>query len=134
MTRAVTRSPEETIALGREFALRLAPGAIVALHGTLGSGKTCFVQGACLGLGALGNISSPTFTIINEYPARIMFIIFNLLFQKIFRFSDAQAGFVVPPDRDMNLVAYRFRDLLNTIGSNTAQRHFLIAHLQQLRD
>ena len=69
MTRAVTRSPEETIALGREFALRLTPGAIVALYGTLGSGKTCFVQGVCLGLGASGNISSPTFTIINEYPA-----------------------------------------------------------------
>ena len=69
MTRTVTRSPGETVALGREFAARVVPGAVIALHGTLGSGKTCFALGVCLGLGATGNISSPTFTIINEYPA-----------------------------------------------------------------
>jgi tRNA threonylcarbamoyladenosine biosynthesis protein TsaE len=69
MRRIVTRSAEETEAAGEAFAARLTPGSVVAIAGTLGSGKTRFVVGICRGLGARGNISSPTFTIINEYPA-----------------------------------------------------------------
>jgi tRNA threonylcarbamoyladenosine biosynthesis protein TsaE len=69
MKRVVTHSPEETVALGRTFAATLRPGDVVALAGNLGSGKTQFVKGVCAGLGAKGNISSPSFTLIHEYPA-----------------------------------------------------------------
>ena len=65
----LSRSAEETEAAGRAFAGRLRPGDIVALTGTLGSGKTRFVSGVCGGLGVRGHVTSPTFTLINEYPA-----------------------------------------------------------------
>ena len=64
-----TTSPGETIDLGRSFAFRLRPGDVVALLGDLGTGKTRFVMGVCEALGARGHIASPTFTLINEYPA-----------------------------------------------------------------
>jgi tRNA threonylcarbamoyladenosine biosynthesis protein TsaE len=64
-----TRSPEETIRLGGLFAARLHPGDVVAILGDLGTGKTRFVMGVCEALGARGHIASPTFTLINEYPA-----------------------------------------------------------------
>ncbi len=64
-----TTSPGETIELGRSFASRLRPGDVVALLGELGTGKTRFVMGVCEALGTGGHVSSPTFTLINEYPA-----------------------------------------------------------------
>jgi len=69
MKRVVTRSPEETRELGREFANTLHPGDVVALVGELGTGKTLFASGVCRGLGAAGHTGSPTFTLIHEYPA-----------------------------------------------------------------
>jgi tRNA threonylcarbamoyladenosine biosynthesis protein TsaE len=69
MIRILSRSAEETEAAGRAFAPRLVPGDVVALTGMLGSGKTRFVAGVCHGLGVTGHVASPTFTIINEYPA-----------------------------------------------------------------
>ena len=64
-----SRSPEETAAIGRTFAASLRPGDVVALFGTLGSGKTSFITGVCEALGARLHATSPTFTLINEYPA-----------------------------------------------------------------
>jgi len=69
MSPTLSRSQEETIALGRAFAASLQPGDVVALYGSLGSGKTRFVSGVCEGLGARMHATSPTFTLINEYPA-----------------------------------------------------------------
>jgi tRNA threonylcarbamoyladenosine biosynthesis protein TsaE len=69
MKRILSRSAEETEAAGRAFAARLRPGDVVALTGTLGSGKTRFAAGVCGGLGVRGHVTSPTFTLINEYPA-----------------------------------------------------------------
>lgn len=63
-----TTSPDETIARGNEFVSTLDAGAIVCLQGDLGAGKTHFVKGMAEGLGIDGNeVSSPTFTLINEY-------------------------------------------------------------------
>jgi tRNA threonylcarbamoyladenosine biosynthesis protein TsaE len=64
-----TTSPGQTIDLGRSFASRLHPGDVVAILGDLGTGKTRFVMGVCDALGASGHVASPTFTLINEYPA-----------------------------------------------------------------
>lgn len=69
MTRIRTTSEEETVAAGRTFAASLRAGDVVAFYGTLGSGKTRFITGVCEGLGARMHATSPTFTIINEYPA-----------------------------------------------------------------
>ena len=60
-------SVEETEALGRALAQRLAPGAVVAFTGDLGAGKTAFVRGMAQGLGIAQRVTSPTFTIVNEY-------------------------------------------------------------------
>ena len=60
-------SEQETEAIGREMAQRLAPGAVVAFTGDLGAGKTAFVRGMAQGLGISQRVTSPTFTIVNEY-------------------------------------------------------------------
>jgi tRNA threonylcarbamoyladenosine biosynthesis protein TsaE len=63
-----SHSEEETIAVGRELAVRLSAGHIVLLYGDLGAGKTAFVRGLAQGLGATADdVSSPTFTLIQEY-------------------------------------------------------------------
>jgi tRNA threonylcarbamoyladenosine biosynthesis protein TsaE len=65
---ATTRSEEETAAVAARLAASLAPGAVVLLTGDLGAGKTAFVRGLAAGLGIdPGEISSPTFTLIQEY-------------------------------------------------------------------
>jgi len=67
MVDIVSNSPEETISIGKRIASFLTAGSVVALVGCLGSGKTCLTKGIALGLGITENITSPTYTIINEY-------------------------------------------------------------------
>jgi tRNA threonylcarbamoyladenosine biosynthesis protein TsaE len=66
-----TNSPEETWALAAELANELAPGTVIALHGDLGSGKTCLVQGLAAALGIDEPVTSPTYTLIGEYQGRL---------------------------------------------------------------
>ncbi len=63
----VTHSPAETRALGARLARRLWPGTVVAFTGGLGAGKTAFISGMAEGLGVTDRVTSPTFTIVNEY-------------------------------------------------------------------
>ena len=63
----VSNSPAETEALGAALAGRLKPGAVVAFSGDLGAGKTAFVRGMARGLDICERVTSPTFTIVNEY-------------------------------------------------------------------
>ena len=63
----VTHSPEQTRQLGARLAQVLGPGAVVAFTGDLGAGKTAFVSGMAQGLGIQERVTSPTFTIVNEY-------------------------------------------------------------------
>ena len=65
--RVVTHSAGETLELGKKFASSLKRSDVVALYGELGSGKTQFAKGVCLGLGIHDHVTSPTFTIVNEY-------------------------------------------------------------------
>ena len=64
-----TRSPEETFALGKKIGEMARPGEIYTLTGDLGVGKTVFTQGVAAGLGITEPVSSPTFTIIQEYDS-----------------------------------------------------------------
>ncbi len=63
----VTRTPEETMALGETIGARLRKGDVLALQGTLAAGKTTITKGIARGLGITENITSPTFTLISEY-------------------------------------------------------------------
>ena len=63
----ITNSEEETEALGARLAVKLEPGAVVAFTGDLGAGKTAFTRGLARGLGIPDRVTSPTFTIVNEY-------------------------------------------------------------------
>ncbi len=63
----ITHSELETEALGARFAKKLPEGAVAALYGALGCGKTAFVRGMARGMGFDGVVNSPTFTIVNEY-------------------------------------------------------------------
>ena len=76
--RVYTSCEEETEACGRELAASLGPGSVVALYGDLGAGKTAFVRGLALGLGVTEDVSSPTFTIVNEYPGRLPLFHFDM--------------------------------------------------------
>jgi tRNA threonylcarbamoyladenosine biosynthesis protein TsaE len=69
----VSNSPEETIELGRKFGSQLKGGEVVAICGTLGSGKTHLIKGIAAGAGAAESkkVTSPTFVIINEYKGRL---------------------------------------------------------------
>ncbi len=60
-------SPEETEALGEELGKQLCGGEVIAYRGGLGMGKTCFTRGLARGLGFKGDVTSPTFALINEY-------------------------------------------------------------------
>lgn len=69
-----TNSERETEKLGEKLARKLPDGAVVAMYGDLGAGKTAFVRGMAEGLGLDCRVSSPTFTIVNEYiGARSLF-------------------------------------------------------------
>ena len=63
----LTHNEKETEALGERLAAVLSPGAVVAYRGGLGMGKTAFTRGLARGLGYPGRVTSPTFTIVNEY-------------------------------------------------------------------
>lgn len=63
----LSHSEAETEALGQRLTAVLFPGAVVAYEGGLGMGKTAFTRGLARGLGYNGRVTSPTFTIVNEY-------------------------------------------------------------------
>ena len=66
----VTSSAEETIELGESLSKFIEAGDIITLNGDLAAGKTTFVKGILLGLNFENKVTSPTFTLINEYEAR----------------------------------------------------------------
>ena len=62
-----SQSTGETEEIGARLAVRLNPGAVLAFTGDLGAGKTAFIRGLARGLGIMERVTSPTFTIVNEY-------------------------------------------------------------------
>ncbi len=66
-TTILSESAEQTQAVAASLARRLPAGSVLALHGDLGAGKTCFVQGLASGLHVQQPVSSPTYTLVHEY-------------------------------------------------------------------
>ena len=63
----ITNSPAETEAIGAALGKIINPGTVIAYRGDLGAGKTAFTRGVACGLGAKESVTSPTYTIVNEY-------------------------------------------------------------------
>jgi len=63
----ITRSPAQTEAVGQALGAMVTPGTVIAYLGDLGAGKTAFTRGLARGLGADEQVTSPTYTIVNEY-------------------------------------------------------------------
>lgn len=80
----VTNSEEETIELGKRIAAKLKKGMVIILTGDLGSGKTKLVEGILSYFGLQDEISSPTFTIVNEYNAKDL----NIYHFDVYRLED----------------------------------------------
>jgi len=81
----ITKSSEETKNLGEELSKLTKPGDLLAFYGELGAGKTCFIQGISRGLKVKDYVTSPSFTIINEYQGKIPIYHFDL-----FRLDNAE--------------------------------------------
>ena len=73
-----TASAQETEQLGQRLGQQLKPGAVIAYSGDLGAGKTAFTRGLARGLGIEDPITSPTYTIVNEYPGKIPLFHFDM--------------------------------------------------------
>ena len=76
--RFVSHSGSDTEAFGERLAQRLRPGDVVAYTGSLGMGKTALTRGLARGLGCKGRVTSPTFTIVNEYEGGVPLFHFDL--------------------------------------------------------
>ena len=74
----VTRSPEETAALAERLGAAAEAGIALCLVGDLGAGKTLFTQGFAKGLGVTGEVTSPTFALMNQYCGRLPVTHFDL--------------------------------------------------------
>ena len=73
-----SRCEADTLQAGRELGKHCRPGTVTALTGDLGAGKTAFVRGLAEALGCRGRVTSPTFTIVNEYPGTIPLFHFDM--------------------------------------------------------
>lgn len=74
----LSHSPEETEQLGEQLGRTLRPGSVVAYCGDLGMGKTAFTRGLARGLGCTCRVTSPTFTIVNEYSGALPLFHFDM--------------------------------------------------------
>ena len=85
-----TRSEEETVKAGEGFGERLRPGDVIAFTGELGAGKTAFIRGIARGMKLDSRVSSPTFTIVNEYLGEVPLFHFDM-----YRLGDADELFEI---------------------------------------
>ena len=78
MQEFISKRESETEAIGARLAAVLPDGSVVAMYGGLGAGKTAFVRGMARGMGLNARVSSPTFTIVNEYLGARSLIHFDM--------------------------------------------------------
>lgn len=112
-----SKTADQTLTLGKTMGSLITQGICIALKGELGAGKTTFVQGLAQGLGVSEKyyITSPTYTIINEYPARL----FTLCHLDLYRLGSADdldyIGFDDLMD-DSHIIVVEWPDILNDIS------------------
>lgn len=87
----MSHSPEQTMHFAYSLASNLNTGDVIVLNGDLGSGKTKFTEGILKYFGLENEISSPTFTIVNEYNAKSL----NIYHFDVYRFSDSSEFFAI---------------------------------------
>ena len=85
-----SHAPEETFALGERLAAVARPGDLLCLWGDLGAGKTVFAKGFGRGLGVAGTVSSPSFILMAEHPARLR--LFHIDLYRLANIDDAFGG------------------------------------------
>jgi tRNA threonylcarbamoyladenosine biosynthesis protein TsaE len=112
-SRIITRTADQTRELGELIGSLLKSGAVLRLVGTLGSGKTCFVQGLARGLAVPAgyDVTSPTYTLVHEYPGRL-----PLAHVDLYRISDemdAEAIGLLDLMDDRTVVAVEWSDRLD---------------------
>lgn len=90
----ISKTEQETIAFAKRFASKLKKGDIIILSGELGSGKTKFVQGVLEYFGLANEISSPTFTIVNEYSKNAI----NIYHFDVYRLADIDEFYAMGGD------------------------------------
>ena len=90
----ISKSEEDTINFAKNFAKNLKIGDIIVLSGELGSGKTKFVQGILENFGMANEISSPTFTIVNEYNSPTI----NIYHFDVYRLEDSDEFYAIGGD------------------------------------
>lgn len=123
----VTTSDHATEALGRRLAPLLAPGTVVALQGELGTGKTVLTRGIARGLGITEPLTSPTFTIAQEYQWREHHWLFHLDMYRIDSEEEALAfgieEYLFAPD-GITVIEWpeRIQGLLDDPGSRPGRR------------
>ncbi len=78
MLKSITHSPEETIEFAKSVGEKLKGGDVVAFIGGLGAGKTTFTRGLALGLGLEDDVTSPTFSLVNEYTGKTTLYHFDM--------------------------------------------------------
>jgi hydrolase, P-loop family len=76
--KTISHSEAETLGFASEFAATLSGGEVIVLSGQLGAGKTVFVKGLAAGLGVSEEVTSPTFTLMNEYDGRLKLYHFDV--------------------------------------------------------
>lgn len=91
MLELITNSEEETIELAKKVAKQMNKNSIIVLTGDLGSGKTKFTEGILTYYGLENEISSPTFTLVNEYNTKE----FNIYHFDVYRLSDEDEFFAI---------------------------------------
>lgn len=91
MYKFISKSEDDTINFASDFAKNLKTGDIIILSGELGSGKTKFTQGVLRYFGMENEISSPTFTIVNEYNAKDI----NIYHFDLYRLSDIDEFYAI---------------------------------------
>jgi tRNA threonylcarbamoyladenosine biosynthesis protein TsaE len=108
-----TNSAKGTRQLGKAIGVRLVPGSVILLSGVVGSGKTVFVQGLADGMGVSPEyyITSPTYTLINEYPARFPFFHVDLF--RLEKSTDLEDIGLIEYFSPLNVVAIEWSERLH---------------------
>ena len=138
----VTRSPDETAAIGEALASYLQNGDVVLLHGDLGAGKTTLAKGIASALGVEDVVSSPSFSLVNEYDTRLVAAVTRLYHLDLYRLQSeddlASIGFddfmapadgvtlVEWPERASTVLPERYLLVeIETVGSGSRRLSFV---------